>query len=603
MSKTERLALFGTLSKKVKKFSIEEIENSISKYFLDSINKKSNEINSKYSKEILMILAECNFPTKLEFIIEFFEFLLESETKNRNGIVFTPRYIADYIFNTLLEETPWTKQKKIIDPGCGGGIFLVSAIEIIHNKYNIDVDYLIENCIYGIDIEPDNTRRCKIILKLLSAKYNGNFENIKFNIICKDSLKTNWCEAFKVNEFSYIIGNPPYVNPHNLNKQTTEFLKNTFKTTNSGVFNIFYAFIEHGMNNLSDNGNLGYIIPNNFLTIKSATNLRNFLRSNKFLYKIIDFADNMLFRPTRTYNCIIFLNKNSNEVLNYHVTKTTNDVEKYLKNITFNHLETSHLDNHGWKLVDENIRSNLSKIENNVIPIKPFIRTGIATLKDAVFMVESDETGYYKLVDNQKIYLEEDIIKPIYKIPELKLFDSIEEAERNIIFPYKKTSQGYILIEENDLVTNYPNIYKVLFLSKNLLSLRDNGKPNSQGWYAYGRTQGLNKYGKKLLFPTFSNKPKFMYIDNEDALFCNGYAIFENNRYNLNTLMKILNSSVMDYYIQNTSYAIEGGYYCYQKKYIERFSIPWLTDEQINKIDSLDGKELDNFIWDLYQLN
>lgn len=112
MSKTERLALFGTLSKKVKKFSIEEIENSISKYFLDSINKKSNEINSKYSKEILMILAECNFPTKLEFIIEFFEFLLESETKNRNGIVFTPRYIADYIFNTLLEETPWTKQKK-----------------------------------------------------------------------------------------------------------------------------------------------------------------------------------------------------------------------------------------------------------------------------------------------------------------------------------------------------------------------------------------------------------------------------------------------------------------------------------------------------------
>ena len=65
MSKIERLALFGTLSKKIKKFSIEEIENSISKYFLDSINKKSTIINSKYSKEILMILAECNFPTKL----------------------------------------------------------------------------------------------------------------------------------------------------------------------------------------------------------------------------------------------------------------------------------------------------------------------------------------------------------------------------------------------------------------------------------------------------------------------------------------------------------------------------------------------------------
>ena len=94
-----------------------------------------------------------------------------------------------------------------------------------------------------------------------------------------------------------------------------------------------------------------------------------------------------------------------------------------------------------------------------------------------------------------------------------------------------------------------------------------------------------------------------MFVENEDALFCNGYGIFENERYELELLMKILNSAVMDYYVSNTSYSIEGGYYCYQKKYIERFSIPWLSDDQMNEIIGLSGDALDEYLCDLYELD
>ena len=59
----------------------------------------------------------------------------------------------------------------------------------------------------------------------------------------------------------------------------------------------------------------------------------------------------------------------------------------------------------------------------------------------------------------------------------------------------------------------------------------------------------------------------------------------------------------MEYYVNNTSYSIEGGYYCYQKKYIERFSIPWLSDKQISDINNLSGKDLDNYLWELYELD
>lgn len=602
MSKSERLTLFAALRKKLAPYSNEEIEISIAKYYLNSINKKYSKIEYLYLEDIINILNSFNFPADLEYIVDFFEFLLEDSTKSKNGIVFTPKYIADYIFSSLLEKNPWTPSKKIIDPGCGVGIFLISAIEILCTKYGADIDFLIKNCIYGIDIEPENIRRCSIILMLLSAKFNGNMNNVKYNLLCKDSLKINWSKEFSVDEFSYVIGNPPYVNPHDLSSQTANFLKKTFSTTKSGVFNIFYAFIEHGIRNLADTGNLGFIIPNNFLTIKSAEKLRNFLRDNKFIYKIVDFSNNMVFKPTRTYNCIVFLNKLENKTLKYHITDRTSNIELYLKNISFNSIETAKLDSHGWKLVESNVRSNILKIEGNEISIKPYIRTGIATLKDSVFMVESDKSGYFKKIDGKKHYIEKDIIKPIYKIPDLKHFNNIKEAERYIIFPYEKTSKGYNLINEEDFIKHYPLSYNVLSHFRETLDSRDKGKPNSKGWYAYGRSQGLNKYGKKILFPTFSNKPNFVYVNNEDALFCNGYAIFENNEYDLNILTKIMNSSVMNYYVKNTSYSIEGGYFCYQKKYIDRFSLPKLSVNQISKIHELSGKELDSYLWDLYKL-
>ena len=93
-----------------------------------------------------------------------------------------------------------------------------------------------------------------------------------------------------------------------------------------------------------------------------------------------------------------------------------------------------------------------------------------------------------------------------------------------------------------------------------------------------------------------------MYAGSEDALFCNGYAVFENEKYDLDILLKVLNSRLMDYYVSNTSYSIEGGYYCYQKKYVERFSLPWFSEEQLSFIRKASNDDLDDFLWDLYDL-
>ena len=603
LKKIDRLALYSELKKQLAKFTSTQVEDGIMAYCLKSYSCDASEYSSEASELVEKKLKAFSLTTDLETIVELFESLVEEGNKDTNGIVFTPKYITNYIITNVFNNCDeWNENLSIIDPSCGCGIFLISSVEYIYNRFGVDVDTIIQRNIYGIELDASNARRCNLVIKLLSAKYSGNYKNIKTNIICADSLKCSWNDSFGVKGFDYIVGNPPYVNPHGMNIETIKFLKQTFITTKNGTFNIFYAFIEHAMKFLQLDGVLGYIIPNNFLTIKSALKLRSFLQENSYVKKLIDFGDNMVFLPIRTYSCIMFLSRKQEKSFKYYVIPKSKNLKLTLQNIKFNEMNNDNLDKNGWKLVDEKTHRNLIKIESKFISIKDFIRTGIATLRDNVYLVEHDSFGYYKIVNDQKFYIEDGLVKPIYKVSDLKLHNDIKNAKRYIIFPYVKLKSEYTLISENELQKKYPKTYQYLKSQKETLDSRDKGKKNVQGWYAYGRSQGLNKYGNKLLFPTFSNRPKFKYVDNDDALFCNGYAIFENDYVDLEVLLKVLNSTLMDYYIKNTSYSIEGGYYCYQKKYIERFSLPWFTEKELSFIRQAPEKELDDFLWDLYNL-
>ncbi len=603
MKREKRLIYFENLYKKIAHKEITEIEEGLIEYIREQV-KSDIDVDNKENIEIYKTLLDDNFPIDIEYIIEFFEYLLDKDQKNENGIVFTPKYISDFIVQDSLNDIEnWSSNIKIIDPGCGCGIFLISAIEYIHKKYNIDINTIIENNIYGIDIMEENARRCQLAIELYCIINNLDLKkDIKYNIVSEDSLKENWNTIFDVEKFDYIIGNPPYVNPHDMKKETIKFLKDKFKTTQEGVFNIFYAFIENGLKYLKDEGDLEFIIPNNVLTIKSANTLREVLQNEKSIESIIDFSDNMIFKPVRTYNCIIKLNKKCNETFNYCVIDKCDDIENMLSSMKYESMNIELLDKNGWKLVNKNTLDNIRKIEKQKMPIKEFIRTGIATLKDGVYLVDKDEFGFYKNINGIRFEIEDDIVKPIYKVPELKKCQNENEAMQYIIFPYFKDNGTYKLIEEKDLEEKFPKAYIYLEKMKSELDKRDKGKGNPYGWYAYGRTQGLNKYGKKMLFPTFAKNPKFKYIDNENALFCNGYAIFENDKISLNILGKILNSAIMKYYISNTSYAIEGGYYCYQKKYIEKFSIPDFNKEELEILNSDNKMRIDEMLFEKYNI-
>ncbi|MFN3246815.1 MAG: hypothetical protein ACK42K_08980, partial [Leptonema sp. (in: bacteria)] len=126
---------------------------------------------------------------------------------------------------------------------------------------------------------------------------------------------------------------------------------------------------------------------------------------------------------------------------------------------------------------------------------------------------------------------------------------------------------------------------------KEILDSRDNHKPNSVSWYAFGRSQGLDtSFGKKILTSSLNLKPNFIVWEKEEYTFYAGYCIKFNG--NLHRLANYLNSEDMEFYIKYVSRDYQHGYKSYAKSFIEKFGIDDQELLKLYKKDSTQQKEL-----------
>jgi type II restriction/modification system DNA methylase subunit YeeA len=78
---------------------------------------------------------------KPEDLGRYYESILEKEVRKEDGIYYTPPYIVNYIVaNTvgklLKDKTPADAEKiKIVDPSCGGGVFLLGVYQYLLDWY------------------------------------------------------------------------------------------------------------------------------------------------------------------------------------------------------------------------------------------------------------------------------------------------------------------------------------------------------------------------------------------------------------------------------------------------------------------------------------
>lgn len=605
----------------LKIFSIENIEKQLIYQYLvvNKLDYTQSPFLTTYfdgyipASDLTKDIEKLNHVT-LEEITNDMELLIPSKDKKTNGAFFTPSYIVDYIIRTVNPQL----DSKVVDLSCGSGAFILGLLKYYTEIHKKSIRSCVKENIYGADILIYNIKRCKLLIILFGLRHNEIIDEQDININCADSLKQSWDIKFDA-----IVGNPPYVKFQDLDEETRNYLLNNWDTTKSGTFNLYFAFFELGLKVLNENGKLGYITPNNYFTSLSGEYLRTFFQNKKCIYKIVDFNCTKVF-DVQTYTAITFINKEQNRSIEYDRIDENESPNDFLKRIRPTINLYSDLSVKKWRLLCEDERKNIFAIENSGEKLGSLfnICVGIATLKDDayIFIPTHEDTKLFFIAEGGIEYkIEKEVTRPLVKISDMKCQEDVDNNKKKIIFPYYLDANDKPqLIEEDILKNKYPHCYEYLLTKKEILEHRGKGNHIYNPFYAYGRTQTMNKKGRKLITPTFSQYPRFLIDNYSNGLFTNGYAIYPNKidnqtlfpskpitlEENFDVVQKILNSSLMHYYVKKTSVSIEGGYPCFQKNFIERFTIPELTESEISQLRLIENlNDIDAYLMKKYQIN
>jgi len=185
--------------------------------------------------------------------------------KKFNGSYYTPNELTDFIIDYTIKKFNCKESINILEPSSGDGAFLRAILD--HEKIQ---------CFKKTEItlvEKDANELQKA-LQIHKKKYPKNIKIQAFNQDFLDFLNINTCK------YSLIVGNPPYIKKNYLYSHQIEMCGKIHLEaglSRNKIKNIWTAFVVGCVNFLSDDGIFAFVLPSEFLQVKFATEIRNFL--------------------------------------------------------------------------------------------------------------------------------------------------------------------------------------------------------------------------------------------------------------------------------------------------------------------------------------
>ena len=279
-----------------------------------------------------LLLGEVDLNLSIASLGQVYESLLSGgdqtgKPRKARGAYYTPSAIVDYILqNTLIQrlnQNP-TDALRLLDPACGGGIFLLSAYQLLlswhlqkylkHSQPSTQPIFKAENenwhltfaersrilraHIYGIDIDPGAIEITKLSLELQCLA--GELErsptqicDLSQNLQCDNTI----LRKDNSDEFDIVIGNPPYLDSEWMTMHLADW-RNYCATryqTAIGNWDLFCIFIEKSLMLCKPGGFVSLVVPNKLASADYAAVARSILTQQATLLALRDYAKTSAF--------------------------------------------------------------------------------------------------------------------------------------------------------------------------------------------------------------------------------------------------------------------------------------------------------------------
>lgn len=180
------------------------------------------------------------------------------------GGYYTPDYLVDFVVDHTVGaslhglDAEAALQLRVLDPACGGGVFLLAAAERIE-RHCVEAGHpagpelrgrIARDCLFGIDIDAAAVDVCRLALALRGGDVG--------NIICGDALAD---DVVAGGGFDVVLGNPPWGQKgFAFSDGDKARLRQRFRC-GKGVLDPFKLFVERAHELVRPGGRWGMVLP------------------------------------------------------------------------------------------------------------------------------------------------------------------------------------------------------------------------------------------------------------------------------------------------------------------------------------------------------
>lgn len=488
-----------------------------------------------------------------------------------HGVVLTKPHVVNLILDLVGYRGTSILGKRLLEPSCGNGAFLVPAVERlldVSKKTDVSLQGLKES-IAAFDIEIKHVDETKA--RLLDILMENSFSSKDAKTLVQSWVhEGDFLLAEPNSKFDYIVGNPPYIRI----EQIAVELQKEYRRRYSSLFDradLYVGFIERSLDLLEESGRLSFICADRWVLNKYGAPLRKKITekfsvntyidlhtASPFDSEVIAYPSIFSFENSKTRQTHVFKLQSANEDECKVVGAIVHGETKAFKGVSYSRFETWFAGDEPWTISSPEHLDLLRDLEARCAPIehngKTKIKIGVASGCDSVYITD-DKQG-----------IEADRLLPLVMRADIQN-GKIKRSGKFIVNTFE--DDGSIV----DL-DSYPGLKK--YINKNLepIKSRHVAKKNPNGWFrTIDRVYPEQVKRKKLLIPDIAGSNEVTYDSGKYYPHHNLYYVISDD-WDLEVLGGLLSSKVALFFIWSYATKMRGGYLRFQAQYLRRICLP-----------------------------